>query len=266
MPYSDDFESYTSEVLPRYTQDQSGVFEVKQEAGNKVLRQVAPEKGIEWHFRLNPDPVTILGDTLMTNYSVSIDVKLEKPNEYAAVYGRIGKVIQTNIEPPYSYWFRVKGDGTWQLGKTEAVLKQGSINLQESWPLLQLSFNDHTRNAVRFIYQDINDMDTKTQNLFPGLKPILSAETDPESVGLVVYRDGNYYICRENILKSGQASFDLSTWNNLKMKMKGNQISAFLNRQLITTITDNSYSHGLAGFGCGWHEAGFDNLLIGAVD
>lgn len=90
----------------------------------------------------------------------------------------------------------------------------------------------------------------------------LSGEAQPETLSLVVYRDGNYYICRENILKSGITSFDLNKWNTLKLKMKGAQLSTFLNGQLITSSTDNQYSHGLAGFGCGWHEAEFDNLMI----
>ena len=263
LPYSDDFESYKVEATPRFTQDQSGVFEVKRENGNNILRQVIPGKGIEWHFRFNPDPVTIIGDTLMTDYSVSIDAKLCQSDEYAAVYGRVTRVIQNNIEPPQSYWFRVKGDGTWQLGKTGAVLKQSSLNIANSWPLLQLSFNDHTRNVVRFNYSEISKMDIKTKNLFPELESIVARETNPEFVSLVVYRDGNYYICREDILKSGQAKFDLTKWNNLELRMKGNNLTAFLNSQLMATTIDNSYSCGLAGFGCGWEEVGFDNLLIG---
>lgn len=262
LPYADDFESYAPESLPKYTQDQSGVFEVQQQPGNKILRQVVPGKGIEWHFRLNPDPVTILGDTVMDDYSVGIDARLNGSDDYAAVYGRIVRVIQANIEPPHSYWFRVNGDGSWQLGKTEEVVKQGNINLQKAWPSLLLSFNDHTRNTVRFAYEELKTLNSEYRDLFPELESLLKTGLNSESISLVVYRDGNYYFCRENILKSGQAPFDLTKWNTLKLKMKGNQISAFLNGQLITLTTDNGYSHGLAGFGCGWHLAEFDNLRM----
>ncbi|MCX6225679.1 MAG: hypothetical protein NTV01_13170, partial [Bacteroidia bacterium] len=94
------------------------------------------------------------------------------------------------------------------------------------------------------------------------LKELLFKEPHPESLSLVVYRDGNYYFCQENILKSGQSAFDLTKWNTLKLKMKGSQLSALLNGQPITLTTDNGYSRGLAGFGCGWHGAGFDHLRV----
>jgi galactosylceramidase len=265
LPYSDNFENYLPEVLPKYTQDQAGVFEVKMVAGNKVLQQTIPGIGIEWNSRLNPDPFTVLGDTLLTDYSVSIDAKIEGPEWYAAVYGRVNRVIQNNIEPPLSYWFRVHGDGTWQLGKTGGVLKQGNVNLQKSWPSILLSFNDHTRNAVRLNYSDISRMDAKVRDIFPDLPGYLKDRQNRESLNLVVSREGNYYICRDNILQSGHASLDPAGWNTLKLKMQGDRISALLNGQTLTTVTDNSYSHGLAGFGCSWHPLTFDNLMLDLI-
>src|SRR5206468_2586524 len=56
FPYREDFESYEAGASPRYFADQAGLFEVVKRAdgSSHALRQVIPQKGIEWPAHYNP--------------------------------------------------------------------------------------------------------------------------------------------------------------------------------------------------------------------
>ena len=111
-----------------FTQDQAGVFEVQPWGRGKALKQAVPAMGIEWHFHLNSEPVTIIGDPQMTDYEVAIDVRLDAPQS-ASVYGRIAKVVQHQIQPPMSYWLRVEADGDGPSARTEDLLLLDRIDI-----------------------------------------------------------------------------------------------------------------------------------------
>jgi galactosylceramidase len=65
-----------------------------------------------------------------------------------------------------------------------------------------------------------------------------------------------------NLLASGPATFPSNSWHNLRLSMRGSSISCFVDGSLVTNVTDYSFSSGLAGIGCGWHGAQFDNFII----
>ncbi len=65
-----------------------------------------------------------------------------------------------------------------------------------------------------------------------------------------------------NLLASGPATFPSNTWHNLRLSMRGSSISCFVDGSLVTNLIDYSCSSGLAGIGCGWHGAQFDNFTV----
>jgi hypothetical protein len=65
-----------------------------------------------------------------------------------------------------------------------------------------------------------------------------------------------------NLLASGPATFPSNTWHNLRLAMRGSSISCYVDGSLATNLTDFTYSSGLAGIGCGWHGAQFDNFTV----
>ncbi len=65
-----------------------------------------------------------------------------------------------------------------------------------------------------------------------------------------------------NLLASGPATFPSDTWHNLRLSMRGSSISCFVDGLLVTNLNDYSFSSGLAGIGCGWHGAQFDNFTV----
>jgi len=67
---------------------------------------------------------------------------------------------------------------------------------------------------------------------------------------------GNY------VIASGNMSFEPFTWHKLKLRMHGNSISVFVDNIELTSITDNRFTHGLAGLGSDFNFAEFDNLEI----
>lgn len=266
VPYTDNFESYTDESLPKYSQDQAGVFEVnpgeRSQNRNKILRQAVPGMGIEWHYHLNPQPYTILGDQNMRDYSVGIDVRLEKEEQFATIMGRIIKVSQVTVEPPHGYWFRVGTNGHWILGKTGPLVLQDRLDLAKSWPLLRLSFPDHTRNFRIFNISEIEKLDPPILDALNGVRQLIQSDPKPETLNLVVNFDGFFYVYRDNFLQEGDAVFPAGQWNNLKMRFQGDRIFIYVNGLLVVRTSDPDYKYGMAGFGCGWHTAEFDNLEI----
>lgn len=68
--------------------------------------------------------------------------------------------------------------------------------------------------------------------------------------------------CASNLLASGAASFPSNTWHNLRLAMRGSSLSCYVDGTLVTNLNDYTFAGGLAGIGCGWHGAQFDNFIV----
>jgi hypothetical protein len=265
LPYTDNFENYRDEMLPKYTQDQAGAFEVNTLQGNKMIKQAAPAIGNEWHFHLNPEPYTILGDMNMKDYEVSVDVQLGDSSQSASVYGRINKVSQTSVEPPMSYWTRMDATGKWIAGKTTDVVFRDWIDLDKIWPGASSYFPNHTRNFRVFSYDELTRLNTVVIDSLHGAAEVITKEPGRNSLRIMLGFDGSIIVFREQHLMEGQADFKMKDWNRLAMRFDGKRLSASLNGKPLYEISDNTFVSGMAGFGCGWHYACFDNLVISPV-
>lgn len=148
LPYADDFENTSLGHTPKYLSDQDGAFEVNACNGRagQCLEQVVTDKPIPWSPL--PNPFTLAGDEMWTDYSVSADVRMLS-SAPAAVMGRIdssdvfrdGKALW-----PSGYVLRVYPEGRWELlsaayKEPVATLASGSIVLDRNqWHRLELSF------------------------------------------------------------------------------------------------------------------------------
>jgi galactosylceramidase len=65
-----------------------------------------------------------------------------------------------------------------------------------------------------------------------------------------------------NLLASGAANVALNSWHNLRLAMQGTSLRCYVDGTLVTNFVDATYSSGLAGLGCGWHGAQFDNFTL----
>ncbi|MBZ5669558.1 MAG: galactosylceramidase [Acidobacteriia bacterium] len=145
ISYRDDFESYTLGSTPRYFSDQGGIFSVAacSQRSSKCLRQVMPQRGIDWHYHPTPEPETVLGDMDWADYQVSVDAFLGDAG-YASVYGRVGLIPQ-NASRPESYELNLNENGEWSLnsyvGGTKKLLTSGHLSIPpKSWHNLELRF------------------------------------------------------------------------------------------------------------------------------
>jgi hypothetical protein len=64
------------------------------------------------------------------------------------------------------------------------------------------------------------------------------------------------------IIASGKIAFKKNVWHNLNLEFAGNSIKVLVDKMTIAQVKDETFSAGMVGFGCGWHEAQFDNLVI----
>jgi hypothetical protein len=67
----------------------------------------------------------------------------------------------------------------------------------------------------------------------------------------------------KQIIATGNAKFPAFTWHHISMKLKGKMVSVWLNNKELISVTNDKYSHGLAGIGSGFNYAEFDNFLVG---
>jgi galactosylceramidase len=136
-PYADDFESYAPGKYARYFSDQAGVFAVakRPDGRGQCLRQVVPEKGIEWQPMF--EPYTILGSAKWQDYEVAADVSIEHSGS-VSLFGRISTIDQ-NADPPHGYILSVNSGGRWTLRACKALLAEGQVAFPaDHWHKLRL--------------------------------------------------------------------------------------------------------------------------------
>jgi len=157
LPYTDNFEAYSTDNIPRYFSTLEGAFEI---AGNhgaragKYLRQQVSQAPISW---LNKPmaPFTIMGDPDWKNYSAAIDVLMDKPG-YVELYGRVQKQpMNWRFVSIQGYHLRLNSSGAWSLyyqnpdpkdtainmSPVNTVLASGRVPLGlNSWHKIKLSF------------------------------------------------------------------------------------------------------------------------------
>ena len=256
LPYSDNFEAYPPNRLPNYTIDQAGVFETVTTGGRKILRQQIPQIGIEWHYHFNPEPYTLLGDNMLDDYSIDIDVQLTKSNQCVDLLGRIKHVSQQEVVRPRGYWLRIGSNGRYELCKSIDPVTQSQRWQKNDWPEIDKQLQGDTHNFVKIAVDRLSDDD------FNKLKDHLQTVADKKNTEVIFFKNGSFSIHTNVVLASGKCSFPLKKWNNIKLSFHGNQIAAFLNGKQLCSVEDATYPSGLAGFGSGWHVADFDNLRI----
>ena len=85
LPYTDTFDSYANDSLPRYLADQGGSFSVIKNGtdGGGVLQQMTPTDPGPNGWVANQDPITLVGDLSWTDISVSALAKLSLPDSPA---------------------------------------------------------------------------------------------------------------------------------------------------------------------------------------
>ena len=63
-------------------------------------------------------------------------------------------------------------------------------------------------------------------------------------------------------ISSGHVAFSANTWHVLKLKFDDDSIEAYIDGVRVTQVADGAYGAGMAGVGCGWHAAQFDDFSI----
>ncbi|HVV00307.1 MAG TPA: discoidin domain-containing protein, partial [Verrucomicrobiae bacterium] len=66
----------------------------------------------------------------------------------------------------------------------------------------------------------------------------------------------------DGVIASGSSDFALNAWHRIKLAFSGQNIKAYLDGVLLADLEDSTYPSGMAGFGCGWHSADFDNVIV----
>ncbi len=262
FPYRDDFETCEPGRQPRYLSDQSGVFEVvKQPGRGKVLQQAIPQRGIEWLYHVNPDPHTLIGDRTWRDYAVGVDVLLPDGESSAVVMGRVNAMYQHTRTLPNGYWLRVRADGRWEVGKSEAPLLNGHLDFRKEWPELYARFTDRDQ-CLRLSYADLQALPDERKESLRKVFDRMAAEPDPENLFLEALIFGMHDLRRDGTLARGRVDVHPGRWHRLELRFEGDRIEALVDGKRLVRLRDTSFSAGMAGIGCSYDPVCFDNLTI----
>ncbi|MFG6503059.1 fibronectin type III domain-containing protein [Microbacterium sp. P05] len=176
LPYTDDYEydGYGLESVngvemdyverrggsPRYTADQNGAFEVvtgETERGNVMQQRIhADNRGYTWNVwgdgsQRNPstaEPATVLGDHSWTNYTASVDFRLDGVVRDASLENFVGVGVRQVVAEGSdlaSYSARVYDDGRWELRKLGTTVASGSVFLfdPDQWHTLDVEAREN---------------------------------------------------------------------------------------------------------------------------
>lgn len=115
FPYSEDFESFSLGVTPKWISDQQGTFEIGCGVGeSKCLEQKARTVPIPWQSAITTQTYTLVGSPQWADYEVKVGLNAPNPDSSgAAVWGRV-HAQDAFVGEPGRYQLSIlnNGDGT----------------------------------------------------------------------------------------------------------------------------------------------------------
>ena len=221
LPYSDNFDSYnindSNEPQAKYFSDQGGSFVIKQaidkDSGNLAMEQVVPYSpslnGTSWHSNTDPpQPLTIIGDYNLTDYTISVSAYMISNNQYydnntlnvgawntsnVMIGVRFGGTLSQSgcrgnpREYPcveamgnsffdYGYLLQINDNGYWKLmpGAFNPILIDGNLNmdLTKIWFNVSLTIKEYSLSATfnnKTLFSNIPDPNKRWDTGFGGL-------------------------------------------------------------------------------------------------
>ena len=155
LPYSDTFDSDTTDQQPRYLSQQQGAFEVEPCSGGrsgKCLQQQAAQQPIEWDG--NSSPYTIGGGLGWGDYTVAADTLIQQAGA-VQLMGRVGWQHSFGPAGIDAYYLQVSNTGAWSIVRNNTsdiltTLASGTVAAlgTGTWHHLSLSFQGSTITAA----------------------------------------------------------------------------------------------------------------------
>jgi galactosylceramidase len=100
-------------------------------------------------------------------------------------------------------------------------------------------------------------------SLFGRISLVHQNDDPPLGYWLKVADSGNWeLLAAKTKLAGGVVPFSADTWHNLKLWFLGNLITVTIDGADAAKVEDNTFDHGNAGIGSGWHGSQFANLTI----
>jgi hypothetical protein len=85
----------------------------------------------------------------------------------------------------------------------------------------------------------------------------------PAGYWLSIAHDGAWrLLAGAEVLATGRAGFASNKWQRIGLRFAGPRIAVLVNGRAVHALTDTRYTHGLAGLGCSWQRAWFDNFRV----
>ena len=108
--------------------------------------------------------------------------------------------------------------------------------------------------------------DGEMVSLFGRITKILQNADPPLGYGLQVHADGEWSInAYKKRVAQGRTKPLANQWHKMALSFSGPTIRIMIDNDLVHEISNTEYAHGMAGVGCGWHKACFDNFYVGPV-
>ena len=136
LPYTADFTKADDNTAkrggaPLYTTDQSGAFEITDDADGCWLEQKITLDTLptDWRFHRTPEPLTCLGDDRWANYRASAEIAFADaaPENYVSVGLRYNSAVTCPETSACGFALRLYADGKWEMRYMDTVLESGNV-------------------------------------------------------------------------------------------------------------------------------------------
>lgn len=105
--------------------------------------------------------------------------------------------------------------------------------------------------------------DTGSAKILGRVMDVHRAHEPPEGYWFEIDTGGKWALyAGSETIKSGSYRLAPFQWHHLKLKLKGNIISVFIDARKVIAVENNKYNHGMAGLGSGFNLVQFDNFAI----
>jgi len=134
LPFSENFDSYDNDALPKYWSDLQGAFSIYKTQSNGVLRQQAPQLPILWGTGGVVMFATVLGDGSWGDFTFNSSFLIEGNNNMNKVVFGVRAGHGKCCFSPYEiysgqsgYFWSIEAGGTWSLIRQGTALGKGQL-------------------------------------------------------------------------------------------------------------------------------------------
>jgi galactosylceramidase len=297
--YLPEFGSYVTLRNPRHPDEFSMIIETmdapytsKHTTGQRITFQFSPEFPDKelYVWRSNEDEQFILIDTVKTiNRSIALSLEGESVYTLTTTTGQKKGLPASPPATPFPFPYAddfetydrqqlpryfMDQAGVFETAERpdhrgqclQQVVPQKGIEWHYHWNPLPETVIGSEKWTDYMVSCEALIRDGEMVSLFGRITKLLQNADPPLGYGLQVHANGDWSLnAYKTTVAHGRGKPIANKWHKIALSFAGANIRILIDDELMQEITHSQYARGMAGLGCGWHTACFDNFCVGPV-